>query len=302
MRRMGAIWLVAALALPLVLAACGGGGAASGKPLVVTSFYPLAYLTAQVAGDRAEVRNLVPAGSEPHDWEPSARDVADIQKAAVFIYNGAGFESWVDRTLDAAKSDKRVVIEATQGLTLAPPPPGEEGKDFASDPHVWLDPTFAKAIAEAIAAGLTRADAGGKETYERNLADLVKRLDELDGKFRDGLRECARREIITSHAAFGYLARRYGLEQIAVEGLAPDSEPTPARIAEIAQLARARGATTIFFETLVSPNVAQTIAKEAGATTMTLDPLEGVRDEKTQNYFTVMAENLANLRTALGCR
>lgn len=299
-RQFRAIWL-AAIVLPLILSACGGSSGSS-KPLIVTSFYPLYYLTAQIAGDRAEVRNLVPAGAEPHDWEPSARDVADIQKAALFVYNGAGFESWVDKTLDAAKSSKRVVIEATQGLPLTPPPPGEEGKTFASDPHVWLDPTLAKLIAIRIADGLAKSDAAGKDVYTRNLDDLIKRLDDLDGKFKDGLRECARREIITSHAAFGYLARRYGLEQIAVEGLAPDAEPTPARIVEVAQLARARGATTIFFETLVSPNVAETIAKESGAKTMVLDPLEGVKDEKTQTYFTVMNDNLANLRTALGCR
>jgi zinc transport system substrate-binding protein len=300
-RRFRAIWLLTVFLLPLALGACGGLGGSS-KPLVITSFYPLYYLTSQIAGDRADVRNLVPAGAEPHDWEPSARDVTDIQKAAVFVYNGAGLESWVSKTLDATKSSKRVVVEATQGLPLAPPPAGAEGGEYTSDPHVWLDPTLAQAIATKIADGLTQADPAGKDLYARNLADLTARLAALDGKFKDGLRECARREIITSHAAFGYLAKRYGLEQIAVEGLAPDAEPTPARIAEVAKIARDRGATTIFFETLVSPNVAETIAKEAGAQTLTLDPLEGVKDEKTQTYVTVMNDNLANLRTALGCR
>ncbi len=300
MRRYWSIWLAPLLLAPL-LTACGGG-AASGKPLVLTSFYPLYYLTTQIAGDRAEVRSLVPTGTEPHEWEPSARDVTDIKKSAVFVYNGAGLEPWVEKTLAAAPSTKRVVVEAAQGLTLAPPPTGTEVGKFTVDPHVWLDPTLAKTIATNVAAGLTQADPGGKETYARNLADLVARLDTLDTQFKEGLRECARRDIITSHAAFGYLASRYKLEQIAVEGLSPDSEPTPSRIVEVTKLARTRGATTIFFETLVSPRVAETIANEMGARTLTLDPLEGVQDEKTQTYFTVMAGNLANLRTALGCR
>ena len=301
MRRLRMAGLAALMILPIVLGACGGVGG-SGKPQVVASFYPLSYLTAKIARDSAEVNNLVPACTKPHNWEPSARAVANIKGANVFVYNGAGFEAWVPKTLDAAKNDKRVAVEATAGLTLASPPPGAEAGEFTSDPHIWLDPTLAKTIATNIAAGLTKADPDGKATYDRNLADLLGRLDALDGKFKSGLASCQRKEIITSHAAFGYLARRYGLEQIAVEGLSPDSEPTPTRIAEVTKIARERGATTIYFETLVSPRVSETIAKEVGATTLTLDPLEGVQDEKAQNYFTVMEQNLQHLRQGLGCR
>ena len=284
----------------LLLGACGGGGAS--KPVVLTSFYPLYYLTSQIAGERLAVRNLVPTGAEPHDWEPKAKDVADITNAAVFIYNGAGLEHWAAETLAAAKSSKRIDIVATEGLTLLPPPPGEEAEEFPNDPHVWLDPTLAQEVAKKIAEGLIKADPAGKATYEQNLAALIAKLGELDQQFAAGLRTCDRREIITSHAAFGYLARRYGLEQIAVEGLSPDSEPTPARIAEVTRTARDRKATHIFFETLVSPKVAETIAREIGAQTLVLDPPEGVQDEKTESYLTVMGGNLANLRVALGCR
>ena len=161
---------------------------------------------------------------------------------------------------------------------------------------------MAQEVAKKIAEGLIKADPAGKATYEQNLAALIAKLGELDQQFAAGLRTCDRREIITSHAAFGYLARRYGLEQIAVEGLSPDSEPTPARIAEVTRTARDRKATHIFFETLVSPKVAETIAREIGAQTLVLDPLEGVQDEKTESYLTVMGGNLANLRVALGCR
>jgi zinc transport system substrate-binding protein len=301
MRAIRALLPAILLALTLLLAACGGSGG-SGKPVVITSFYPLYYFASQIAGDRMEVRNLVPAGAEPHDWEPKARDVADITKAAVLIYNGAGLEHWVDATLESAKSDRRVDIKATEGLTLLPPPPGEEGQTMTNDPHVWLDPTLAREVARKIADGLIKADPAGQAIYEQNLAALIAKLDGLDTQYKDGLRTCDRREIITSHAAFGYLARRYGLEQIAVEGLAPDAEPTPARLAEVTKIARERNAGYIFFETLVSPKVAEAVANEIGAQTLVLDPLEGVKDEKTQTYFTVMGDNLANLRTALGCR
>lgn len=303
-----------ALLLPGVLGACsagGIGGSDNGKPTAVTSFYPLYFFTAAIAGDRMEVRNLVPAGAEPHDWEPRPKDTAAIKNAQVFVYNGAGFEGWVDGVLDAARSKQRVDVEVTNGLQLLDTPEhdeheGESGheEETEHDPHVWLDPVLAKQIAATIAAGLIQADPDGRSVYERNLATLQDRLDTLHKTFESGLANCERREIFTSHAAFEYLAKRYGLEQIAVQGLAPDAEPTPARIAEVSRDAKARGVTHIFFETLVSPRVAETIAREVGAWTLVLDPLEGLQEDegKKEDYFTVMEGNLANLRTALGCR
>lgn len=283
--------------LPPLLAACGLPGADS-KPLAVTSFYPVYFLTSAITGERMTVRNLAPAGVEPHDWEPSPRDMADLTRARVFAYNGAGFEVWVTHTVAAAPSANRVDIEASKGLTLASAPAGDQGYD----PHVWLDPVLAGQLAATIAGGLIRADPAGRETYQANLATLQGQLGQLDQEFKTGLATCQRRDIVTSHAAFGYLARRYGLNQIAVEGLAPNAEPTPSRLAEVANLARERGATYIFFETLVSPRVAETIAREIGAKTLVLDPLEGVQDPAKENYVTVMRQNLANLRTALACQ
>ena len=297
-------WLIAVLlsTLSTLLAACGGRDGDDGKPVALASFYPLYFLTVALAGDRMDVRNMVPAGAEPHDWEPSTREMANLKKAKVFVYNGAAFEAWVPKARDAARARDRVDVEATAGLPLAPTPPGEEAAQFPADPHVWLDPVLAQEMAARIAEGLIRADPAGREIYERNLVTLRGRLDELDRRFKSGLSGCARKEIVTAHAAFGYLARRYGLEQIPIEGVSPDAEPTPARIAEVSQVARARGATHVFFETLVSPRVAETIAREIGAQTLVLDPLEGVEEDKGQDYFTVMNSNLANLRIALGCR
>lgn len=300
MRASRVIVLALAVGGVTLLAACGGSG--GGRPVALASFYPLYYFTSQIAGDRLAVRALVPVGAEPHGWEPKSRDVADLRNAAFFVYNGAGFEPWVAKTVGSAKSGKRADVVATEGLTLLPAPPGAGSPETPNDPHVWLDPTLARQVAQRIAEGLIRADPAGKATYEQNLAALLARFDQLDAQFAAGLRSCDRREIVTSHAAFGYLARRYGLEQIAVEGLAPDSEPTPARLAEVTRIARERRATHIFFETLVSPKVAEAVAREIGAQTLVLDPIEGVQDERTQTYFTVMAQNLANLRLALGCR
>ena len=307
-RSIQAVVLTILLLLPLALSACGASGAGSGgdggkKPTALTSFYPLYFLTTSIAGDRFAVRNLVPAGTEPHDWEPSARDMAALRDAAVFVYNGAGFDAWAPKAIAANRSSKRIDVEATQGLPLAAAE-GAEAKEFPNDPHVWLDPLLFKEMAAKVADALTRADPAGKETFAANLAALQGRLDELHGAYTSGLRDCARRELVTSHAAFGYLARRYGLEQIAVEGLAPDEEPTPARIAEVTRTARERGATHIYFETLVIPRVAETIAREIGAQTLVLDPLEGLDDEKSgrEDYVSVMTANLANLRTGLGCR
>lgn len=289
--------LVALVLLASLLSACGSPGTAS-KPLAVTSFYPVYFLTSSIAGDRMTVRNLVPAGVEPHDWEPSPKDMADLTRARVFVYNGAGFEVWVTHTVAAAPSANRIDIEASKGLTLASAPAGDRGYD----PHVWLDPVLAGEMAATIADGLIRADPDGRETYQANLATLQGQLAQLDQEFKTGLATCQRRDIVTSHAAFGYLARRYGLNQIAVEGLAPNAEPTPSRLAEVANLAREHGATYIFFETLVSPRVAEAIAREIGAKTLVLDPLEGVQDPAKENYFTVMRQNLTNLRTALACQ
>jgi zinc transport system substrate-binding protein len=134
---------------------------------------------------------------------------------------------------------------------------------------------------------------------------LVAKLRALDRDYRRGLRTCARREIVTSHEAFAYLGERYGLRQVAITGLSPEAEPTPKRLESVVRTVRKTGATTIFFETLVSPRIADTVARETGAKTAVLDPIEGLTSAAQQHgasYFTVMRSNLANLRKALGCR
>jgi zinc transport system substrate-binding protein len=284
------------LAAALILAGCQGAPA-PGKPVVVATIYPLWDLARQVAGDRAEVVSLVPPGVEPHDWEPSAQDVTAVQRATVFIHSGTGLDAWATRLLAGLPGRTRV-IDTSIGLELL-----RQGASV--DPHVWLDPTLARAQAQAIAGGLAQADPAGGPVYLQNAAALAARLDALDQAFAAGLRDCARRELVTSHAAFAYLARRYRLTQVPIMGLAPEAEPSPADLATIVQTARRLKVTHVFFEPLVSPRLAQTLAREIGATALPLDPIEGVGREQAAagtGYVELMQANLANLRVGLGCR
>ncbi|HYB41086.1 MAG TPA: metal ABC transporter substrate-binding protein [Candidatus Methylomirabilis sp.] len=300
--------VIAAAVLAAALAACDRDPAPRGTPLVVTSFYPLYDFTRQIAGKSAEVVELVPPGVEPHDWEPSPRDLTRIREARLFIYNGAGLEPWVDRLSLDGRSEAPSMVRASEGLPLlvAQMPPGTpEQASIPSDPHVWLDPVLAQSIVETIRAALEKADPANSARYGDGARALTARLQTLDQAYATGLADCARREIVTSHAAFGYLARRYGLTVVPVMGLAPESEPTPARLAAIARFAREHKVKYIFFETLVGPRLAETLAREIGAQPLVFNPIEGLtRDEQAagKDYVALMEDNLANLRTALECK
>jgi zinc transport system substrate-binding protein len=281
-------------------AGCRESPAPDGKPLVVASFFPMYDFARQVAANRAQVISLVPPGVHGHDWEPSPQDVAQVRRARVFVYNGAGFEPWADKLIKEAAGSATVVVAASAGLTVA-----RTGADGRTDPHVWLDPVLAKGEVDAIRAALERSDPAGKSAYAANAAAYATRLADLDGRFDAGLRDCARREVVVSHAAFGYLTRRYRLEQIAVTGLAPQAEPSPAALAAIVRTARERKVTAIFVEPLVSPKLAETLAREVGVRLLTLDPIEGVtRKEAAEGtgYIELMARNLQSLRDGLECR
>jgi zinc transport system substrate-binding protein len=289
------------------------------KPLVVATFYPLWEFSRQVAGDRAEVVSLVPPGLEPHDWEPSPADVAQLERARVFVFNGAGFEGWVERLLPDVKARGTIIVEAAQGLPLAvadrarnadrhrdPKEPGHgERARGEPDPHVWLDPVLAQAQVETIRAALARMEAAHAMVFEENARRFTVVLGELHQKFEQGLTKCARRDIVVSHAAFTYLARRYRLLQVPLTGLAPEAEPSPADLAAVARFARRNKVRYIFFETLVSARLAETLAREVGARTLVLNPVEGLTREEAaagKGYVSLMEANLANLVTALECR
>jgi zinc transport system substrate-binding protein len=270
---------------------CAAGESGHGGRSVVAAFYPLAYLAKQIGGAGVNVTNLTPAGAEPHDLELTAGDAKAVQSADLVLYLGDGFQPSLERAL-GERSGPAADLLTGQTLGTAT---GEDGKQSA-DPHVWLDPLRYAQMAKVVARALGEPSAGG---------GLVRRLDALDGEYRRGLAHCKRREIVTSHAAFGYLAARYGLEQVPLTGLSPEAEPSPRDLEHLVRRVRETGATTVFFETLVSPKLAETVAREAGVTTAVLDPLEGLSNDaidRGDDYFSVMRSNLGVLREALGCR
>lgn len=276
---------------------------------VYASFYPLFDFSTKIAGDKATVVNLVPVGMEPHEWEPTAADIIGLENADIFIYNGAGLEHWVSDVLASLQNQELIVVEASEGLDLMEGYPHEEDHEDDEDhdhgdfdPHVWLNPLYAKQEAEKIKNALSLTDPANQSYYEENYTEIAAEFDLLDQEYRETLNGVPNKDFIVSHESFGYLAAAYGLNQIGIEGLVPDSEPDPARMAEIIDLAKEKNIRTIFFEELVSPKVVETIAKAVGAETDVLNPLEGLSEEELaagQDYFSVMRKNLEALRKAL---
>jgi zinc transport system substrate-binding protein len=255
----------------------------AGPDTVVASFYPLAFAAEEIAPG-VPVENLTPAGAEPHDLELSPIDAASVRDARLVLLLGQGFQPQLE---DAAGDGDNVLrLLDTAGLDLLP----------NGDPHVWLDPVRYATIVERIGQSLGAEEAASK---------LVARLDDLNAEYREGLANCERHELVTSHEAFAYLAQRYGLEQIPITGLSPEAEPQPADLAHVVDLVKERGVTTIYYETLVSPRIADTVARETGAETAVLDPIEGLTPAeiaKGEDYFTRMRANLQALEEGLGCR
>ena len=311
--RLSALVCACTLSLSL-LTGCGtqpaDTAAGDGRLRVLTSFYPMYDFACKIGGDCIDVTNMVPSGTEPHDWEPSTNDLKNLEKADVFIYNGADMEPWADDLL-VSRSDTLRVVEASENVELRTTD-GEhehahehEGADHHHgdfDPHVWLDPENAKIEMEVIRDALCAADPENSTVFQSNYEKYAAELDALDAEFREKLAPLLNRTIVVAHEAFGYLCDAYGLTQVGIEGLSPDSEPDPGRMAEVIDFVREHSISTIFFEELVSPKVAEAIASETGAQAKMLSPLEGLSDEQAAagaDYFSVMHDNLAALMEAL---
>jgi zinc transport system substrate-binding protein len=297
--------LLGAIAGTLLLAACSGDDASDDRPRVIASFYPFAFVAEQVGGDHVNVDNLTQPGSEPHDLELTPRQVADLTEAALVVFE-QGFQPAVDDGVEQAELSDDATLDVADVVTLHTAEEHTEGGDHEHegdlDPHVWLDPTAMQQIAEATAQRLIEIDPTHRRDYQRNVDELVGELQQLDEAYAQGLADCERRTIVTSHDAFGYLADRYDLEQIPIAGIDPHAEPSPSEQAEIADLVRDDGVTTVFTETLVSDDVAESIADETGVTVATLDPIEGLSDDTSDDtYLTLMRDNLETLREANGC-
>ncbi len=310
-RRAGA--LVAA-ATAVLLTSCGSGGlgavAGNDGPTVLASFYPLAYTAERVVGPDATVENLTPYGVDAHDLELTGQQVARIADADLVMYLG-GFQPAVDEAVAQNAADRSLDVATLLELLEAEPSnasddrhtdDGHEHGDLDRDPHIWLDPTNLAPVADAIADRLGELLPDRADALRDRADELERELDDLDEEFRSGLAECKRRTFVTSHAAFGYLAHRYDLEMVSIAGIEPDAEPSPARVAEVQRLVQNEGLTTIFYERLVSPAVAESLAADLGVTTAVLDTIEGLTDETADDdYFSLMRANLDALREANGC-
>ncbi|OWV07388.1 zinc ABC transporter substrate-binding protein [Micromonospora wenchangensis] len=308
--RLRALTAATALLALTGLTACSteGAGADPDRVDVVAAFYPLQFVAERVGGDAVTVTNLAKPGAEPHDLELNPRQVGQVSEAKLVFYL-KGFQPAVDEAVAQNAADRALDVTTVAPLRDATAGGHEhEGEDGhaeeesgGKDPHLWLDPTRLATVADRLAERLGVVDPDRAADYTTRARTLRGELEKLDTEYATGLKTCQRREIVVSHAAFGYLAERYQLEQIGLTGLTPDTEPAPQRLAEVAREAREHGATTIFFETLVSPKVAETIAAEVGAKTAVLDPIEGLSADGGGDYLSVMRTNLTTLRTALGC-
>ncbi len=284
--------------LLVALAACGGGPAKDGGTRVVASFYPMAWLAERVAGGNAEVSTLTKPGAEPHDLELSPRQVAEVGEADLALYV-KGLQPAVDDAIAQHAQDR--ALDAASVVKTLPATGEEHAEDAGFDPHLWLDPSRMAEVATRLGERLAEADEAHAAAYRANAAKVAGELGALDGEFKTGLERCEQRTIVTSHAAFAYLADRYGLKQVAIAGVDPDADPSPRRLAELRDEIKRLGVTTVFTETLVSPKLAQTLAQGAGVKTAVLDPVEGVKEGSGQDYLSVQRQNLKELRTALVC-
>ncbi|BDH68110.1 metal ABC transporter substrate-binding protein [Streptomyces sp. PLM4] len=316
-----------------VLSACGGaesGGSADGKLAVTASFYPLEFLVEQIGGDHVDVTTLTGPGVEPHDLDITPRQTGQMSEADVLLYL-RGLQPAVDKAIDQAGVKNTVDAADLTTLEAHGSSSGdghdhgegdghdhgeEEGHDHAEeegdghdhgdsglDPHVWLDPVKYAEMADGVGEALQKADPDHAADYRKNTEALTGKLKKLDQNYRDGLKNPDTRTFITTHAAFGYLAERYGLDQESIAGVDPESEPSPARMKELQKIAAQEKVTTVFFETLASDRTAKVLAEDTGLRTGVLDPLEGITDKSQgDDYLEVMEANLAALKKALGAK
>ena len=286
-----------------------GSAAAPGVTKVSVAFYPLEYAATKAGGDKVNVTNLTLPGQEPHDLELTPQQITSLEEADLVVYL-KGFQPAVDKAVEQSGAKNK--LDLSQVIQLRPAAADHDHDSEAgetedhdhgtTDPHFWLDPTLEAKAVSAIADELSKIDAQNKSTYETNAKNVTNDLTALDEEYKSGLKNCQVKTIITTHAAFGYLTERYGLEQIGISGLSPNEQPSPARIAKVQEEAKEHGVTTIFFETLTSDEVAKAIAGDLALKTAVLDPIEGITTESAgQDYPSVMKANLDAIKQANGC-
>lgn len=299
--------LVAAVSsLVFFLAACGSAQetkpAGEEKLQVVTTFYPMYDFTKHVAQDLAEVSVLVPSGTDTHGFEPSAKDVAKIQEADVFVYNSVEMETWVPSILETIDSTDIVIVDASEGIELLDGDHEEEGHSREVDPHIWLDPVLAQDEVMNIKEGLVEADPENEADYTKNAEAYQVELQELDAEYAAAFENAENRLFVTQHAAFAYLAERYDLEQISIAGLSTDAEPSPSELAEMTEFIQNQNVDYIYFGKTTSSNISETLANETDTELAVLDPIEGITKEDQEagiDYVTAMRNNLEALKLSI---
>ena len=297
----------------VLFSGCSSQSQQGAEKKVYASTYPVYYLTRRIAENGIEVAAVVPSSADPHNWEPSPRQMAELESCKLFIYNGAGLEPWADKVSSLAGDNDTAVLELAsvfQGQLIdgsgeKTGSPGErhpEDHNHEWDPHFWLDPVMAKEMAVAIREALIQVDPDNKELYVENCAALEQDLDKLHEEYTSTLSRCRKKEFVVTHQAFGYLAKRYGLEQISVMGISSESEPSPSRLAELTKLLKESNIRCIFTEPFTGEKVAQTLAAETGGEVLELNPIGGLTEtqmESGEDYLSIMRKNLEQLKVAL---
>lgn len=298
----------------LIISSCGTAREslpAADKPVIYTTIYPVYDFTRKIGGEQLEVINIVPPGAQPHSFEPSSKRVAEISKALLLIYNGAGMEAYMPKLAKTLENAGVKLVDTSQGIPLLANPeirrhdghdehPAEPHGEY--DPHIWLSPSRAVRQSQSICQALCDADPQNRELYEANLRSLQEELQLLDREFRTTLDKCRKKELVVSHAAFQYLTDDYGLEQIPLMGTHADAEPGPATLKEAIRIVKDNNIAYIFADPFDSPKIAQTVAAETGAAILPLNSLGALTEYERQagkDYLQVMRDNLANLKKGL---
>lgn len=320
MKMQKGLLLLGTVVLSVLLTACGGQekkeASSNEKIQVMTTFYPMYEFTKQVVGDKGDIELLIPAGTEPHDFEPSAKDLAKISDSDVFVYNSTELETWTDNLTDTIDTKQTEIIQASKDIKLMEGTEHEHeeahdhdtqeheehGHSHELDPHVWLDPALAIKEVETIRDQLSKKYPDDKAAFEKNAASYIDELKKLDEEFQTAFKDAKNKTFVTQHAAFGYLANQYGLTQEAIAGISPDQEPSPSRLSELKHYVDDNQVKVIYFEENASSKVAETLSKETGVKLEVLNPLESLTDKQIkdgEDYLSVMRENLAALKESV---
>lgn len=315
MKMQKGLLLLGTVLVSILLTACGSEekkeASADDKIQVMTTFYPMYEFTKEVVGNKGDVELLIPAGTEPHDFEPSAKDLAKISDSDVFVYNSPELETWTENLTDTIDTDKTKIIQAAKEIELMDGAEHDHEDDHDHDdhdheheldPHVWLDPALAIKEVETIRDQLSKKYPDDQTTFEKNAASYIDELKALDAEYQTAFKDAKNKTFVTQHAAFGYLAKQYGLTQEAISGVSPDQEPSPSRLSELKHYVDDHQVEVIYFEENASSKVAETLSKETGVKLAVLNPLESLTEKQIkagENYLSIMRENLTALKQAI---